>query len=87
MPRELNLFKKDYNDLFDSYEKSEKIRIGQKELINTLKAEIDRLNKRQSKSNLEDEKPKNKIKKKVSKASNKSSTRVKSKKPRKLTKN
>lgn len=82
--KRVKIIKKEYNELLDSYEKSERIRIGQKELISTLRAEIERLAKRQAKGNMEEEKPKGKKKVKVS---NKSSTRTKSKKPKKVTKN
>jgi hypothetical protein len=84
--KKVKVIKKDYNDLLDSFEKSEQIRKGQKELILALRAENARLKKKIPNQFVEgEEKPKRtkSKKKKSSKESTKSTTRRKSKKPSK----
>lgn len=86
--KKVKSIKKDYNDLLDHYEKSEKIRISQKELINALRAENAKLRKDKPVGAVEpEEKPKAKVfKKKTSKETNKSTTRQKSKRSKKVPK-
>ena len=86
--KKVKSIKKDYNDLLDHYEKSEKIRISQKELINALRAENAKLRKDKPVGAAEtEEKPKPKVfKKKTSKETNKSTTRQKSKRSKKVPK-
>ena len=91
--KKIKSVKKDYNELLDSFEKSEQIRKSQKDLINTLRAEIQRLSttndgKTKVKETMDTEQSRGKrkiqTKRKPVKELNKSTTRQKSKKPRKL---
>jgi hypothetical protein len=77
--KKIKTIKKDYNDLLDSFEKSEEIRKGQKELIIALRSEILKLRKGK-----EPKSDKDTVKTKVKKNKSKSTTRTKSKKGRKI---
>ena len=84
IPNKIKEIKKDYNCLLDSFEKSEEIRKGQKELINALRAEVNKLRKRKNGEEETEYSQKGKTtRNKKKKAEIKSTTRRKSKKVRK----